>query len=60
MHFKDCTPQTGHDSLQCTVLRQKKKTAKGKTKNQVTRHTTYYIYIQAWFRRLRITTPEND
>ena len=48
MHFKDSTPQTGHASLQCTVFRQKKKkkTAKGKTKNQATRHTTYYINIQ--------------
>ena len=48
MHFKDSTPQTGHASVQCTVFRQKKKkqTAKGKTKNQATRHTTYYINIQ--------------
>ena len=49
MHFKDSTPQTGHASLQCTVFRQKKKqkqTAKGKTNNQATRHTTYYINIQ--------------
>ena len=47
MHFKDSTPQTGHASGQCTVFRQKKKqTAKGKTKNQATRHTTYYINIQ--------------